>query len=122
MRIRGAIAVIVIVIIIIIIIRVAQKRRSANDVACSLARISLKQKKKKTKKNRLSSRSRRTKRRSERKEIQKVPRFDEMISKQKTYLIMTLYLVFSADSGSPVVFLILRMSARDRERVMMCRE
>jgi|TARA_B100001173_G_scaffold253143_1_gene224454 hypothetical protein len=45
-----------------------------------------------------------------------------MISKQKTYLIMTLYLVFSADSGSPVVFLILRMSARDRERVMMCRE
>ena len=29
-----------------------------------------------------------------------------MISKQKTYLIMTLYLVFSADSGSPVVFLI----------------
>ena len=48
--------------------------------------------------------------------------WDAMISKQKTYLIMTLYLVFSADSGSPVVFLILRMSARDRERVMMCRE
>jgi hypothetical protein len=43
-----------------------------------------------------------------------------MISKQKTYLIMTLYLVFSADSGSPVVFLILRMSAGERERVMMC--
>ena len=42
-----------------------------------------------------------------------------MISKQKTYLIMTLYLVFSADSGSPVVFLIFRMSARDRERVTM---
>ena len=75
LRIRGAIAVIVIVIVIIIIIRVAQKRRSANDVACSLARISLKQKKK-TKKNRLSSRSRRTKRRSERKQIQNVPRFE----------------------------------------------
>lgn len=75
LRIRGAIA--VIIVIVIIIIRVAQKRRSANDVACSLARISLKQKKKKTKKkNRLSSRSRRTKRRSERKEIQKVPRFE----------------------------------------------
>ena len=66
-------------------------------------------------------RSRRTKRRRKRKEIQKVPRFDAMIFKQKTYLIMTLYLVFSADSGSPVVFLIFRMSARDRERVMMCK-
>lgn len=43
-----------------------------------------------------------------------------MISKQKTYLIMTLYRAFSADSGSPVALLILRMSARDGERATRC--
>jgi len=45
------------------------------------------------------------------KKFKKCPDLQDFQKRKKTYLIMTLYLVFSAESGSPVRFLIFRMSA-----------